>query len=164
MDPKTKQRRAIIMLVALVAVFGFVIFVGSIIMFLFELNSNPEINDINDSFRSMETVFHLAGQEAIYPVTVAGRILSIMVLVISVALLVGFAAQVFRWLNLRGAKTELNELKEEMDEDKKELIREIDENEDIGQKIIEQQEQILHNEQSIIAKLDKLRQEKHDRS
>jgi hypothetical protein len=144
-----KRRKSI--LLSMVVVFGFIILmmISNLIIFLFEHNYNNNINNVNDSFKVLESIFHLSGNDGVYPATIGGRIMSFIVLGGFLALFVVFVIQIFNIFVSFGNP-----------QDKKVIVEEINENQELEEEILKKQDEILEYEQTIMEKLDKLREDK----
>lgn len=162
MEKIVKRRKNYIMLAILIFAFLVMIMAGDLLMFVFENQVNANINTLDDSFRSLETIFKISGHQAVYPVTSAGRILALIILFLSIILLVMFAAQVFAILNSLNWKKAAKKISQEIDEEQEEVLEELEETQEMESEILRKQKQILQHEQNIMEKLDRLQEEKKD--
>ncbi|PIR94648.1 hypothetical protein COT97_00100 [Candidatus Falkowbacteria bacterium CG10_big_fil_rev_8_21_14_0_10_39_11] len=161
MEPKYQRRKHILFLAILVFAFVFSIVIFDMLLYIAELNTNPAVHSLNDSFRMIESTYNLVSEEvAVYPITSAGRILSLSLIAVSVIILIVFAAQVFALLQIFHSRPLFRRLEKDIDQDEKELLSEFEESQVMEQEILDKQQQIINYEEDIIAKLDRLRDEK----
>jgi hypothetical protein len=155
-----KRRRAIILLTIFFFAFIVLLLIGNLVMYLTEASVNPMINNLNDSFRSIETIYKISGDQAVYPVTFPGRITAFSILLLSGVIGIAFAAQVFALLNSLTLGKFFRRIKKDIDQDQKQVLDEFEETQDLEQDILKTQEEILSKEEDIMKKLDELRKHK----
>lgn len=160
MDSLLKRRKGYIMLAVCLMCFVFLLLAGDFLLFTVENQVNDRINSLDDSFRAIETIYKVSGHNSVYPVTVTGRIICWLILIISIVILVVFAAQIFAIFNTINFKREVKKIRKEIDEDQLEVLTEMEETQQLDKKIMRQQQDILEYEEDIMKKLDDLRKQK----
>jgi hypothetical protein len=157
MDKILKRRRAIIFAAGIVLAFVVLMIFSTVIVYLFERSKNLSIVTISDAFAIFESVFNIRQGAAVNAMTTGGRITVFSTIVVTVILAIWFAAQLFAIVGSALVRKTVEHEDHREAKHKKEIIAEIDENQELEEKIIEQQEEILEKEEDIISKLDSLR-------
>jgi sensor histidine kinase YesM len=144
----------------MVLLFVVVAIFGDVLVFIFEVNKNPQINNLSDSFVALETILHLADENAIYPITVGGRVTVFSTLILIAVLAVIFSSQVMSILSIGKMKKEFQKIKKTVNQTKLEILTQAEETKNRQEKILRQQQNIVEYEEDIIEKLDALRKKK----
>ena len=155
-----RRRRGFLMAVIFVFVFVVVIMMSNISFYAFEHNYNSKINNINDGFKAVESVFQLSGGQGVYPVTIGGRITSLVTLLMSIVLLILFASQVFKVVTSFNLKDHFTKIEKDIKNEEDDIMEEFAESQKLEADILKKQDEILHYEENIMRKLDKLREDK----
>ena len=154
-DKILKKRKGYLAILVIIMVFVFLIISADFLIYFSEYKINPQIETLDDSFRAIETVFSLKGDQGVYPMTTIGRVTTLFVFIFSIILLIIFAAQVFTLLNHSNFKKWGKKINKEQDE----LMDEIEETQELEQDVLSKQKQILEYEKDILKRLDELRKD-----
>ncbi|OGF30955.1 hypothetical protein A2533_01460 [Candidatus Falkowbacteria bacterium RIFOXYD2_FULL_35_9] len=159
MEAKLKRRKSWLILGFLGLFFVIILISANFLLFIVENQINPEVSDLNDSFRIVENIFKF-GNDDLSAITLVGRMISLVTFSLVVILFIIFVVQVLILISSLFMRPYFRSVKQDFDKEGDVFLDKIRETQKIEDKILQQQHQILQKEENIIEKLDRLRYRK----
>ncbi len=154
------RRRGYILLAILIFAFIMWLAIADMLFYIFEYRTNPQITSLNDAWRGIESIYFMGGAAGLYPVTMAGRILCFLTLILSFIFLALFIARIISMISTVQYRKLEKDITRKIDREEDDLLMEIEQSEEMENEILNKQDTILAKEESILEKLDRLRDER----
>jgi hypothetical protein len=159
----TKRRQGLLVLGIVIFLFVFMLVISDFLIYIFEYRVNPQITSLNDAFRAVGSIYSLFGERAINPLSIGGQITALATLIISILMLVVFAAQLVAIVTAGRIKKDFRRLEKDLDREEDDLLGELEVTENLEAEILSKQDKILSHEESILSKLDKIHADKENK-